>query len=116
MEARNGTGVLVNVSIAWHRSNQSWDGPADPTIPAAAFLKDPGAMGRLLKLREKEGSFGIWVPYESIFDMSIVVTLLIAVVTVALGSLWSGYVKHHLRQKLEAQQTLPRYRVTTIKF
>ena len=67
----------------------------------------PGAMESLLRLKDEEGTFGIWVPYDPVFDMSIVVTLLIAVITVALGSLWSGYVKHHLRIKLQEQYSLP---------
>ena len=68
-------------------------------------------MERLLELsknsEEEEGTFGIWVPYDPVFDMSIVVTLLVAVITVALGSFWSGYVKHHLRMRLQEMSSLP---------
>ena len=85
------------------------------TIPVSAFIKHPDAMGKLLWLsreeEEGEGEFGIWVPDDPIFDASVVVTLLIACLTVALGSLWSGYVKHHLRLKLQEQaEALPRHR------
>ena len=74
-------------------------------------------MGKLRQLAQEEGEegeFGIWVPDDPIFDASVVVTLLIACLTVALGSLWSGYVKHHLRLKLQEQsEALPRHRYNT---
>ena len=89
------------------------------TIPVSAFIKHPDAMGKLRQLAqeegEEEGEFGIWVPDDPIFDASVVVTLLIACLTVALGSLWSGYVKHHLRLKLQEQlEALPRHRYNTL--
>ena len=90
----------------------------DVTIPVSAFIKHPDAMGKLRQLAQEEGEegeFGIWVPDDPIFDASVVVTLLIACLTVALGSLWSGYVKHHLRLKLQEQsEALPRHRYNTL--
>jgi len=38
------------------------------------------------------------------FDASLVVILLMAVLTVIIGSLWSGYAKHSLRQKKERRE------------
>jgi len=113
IQLNNGTGVLLNTSLALSRFNISHPSQ-DVTIPVSAFIKHPDAMGKLRQLAQEEGEegeFGIWVPDDPIFDASVVVTLLIACLTVALGSLWSGYVKHHLRLKLQEQsEALPRHR------
>ena len=98
VQAKDGIGILLNSTLAVRRFNRTED--TETTIPIAAVIQDK-TMARLMKLKEEHPDwvFGIYTPDDYGFDMSSIVTLLMAVTTVALGSLWSGYVKHHLRLK-----------------
>jgi len=70
-------------------------------------LVEKNAKERMMKFQKEspKGSFYIYstIDDDRSFDLSLVVILLMAVSTVILGSLWSGYAKQSLRLKKERQ-------------
>jgi hypothetical protein len=67
---------------------------------AVAALYSSGDKDFLLELQKshKDAKFFLYVPpdVEKRFDMSLVLILSMAVFTVGVGAIWSGYTKNHL--------------------
>ena len=74
------------------------------------FLEELLAKERMMKF-QKDSPDGYFYIYSTkgddrSFDLSLVVILLMAVSTVILGSLWSGYAKQSLRMKKERENNM----------
>lgn len=124
----NGSYTLANCSIA-ERAQRMQEGKAlglitdrvvrgkynssdyNISIPVIALV-EKSAKARILKYQTSSPKSYYYVystgGEERSFDMSLIVILLMAVGTVILGSLWSGYAKQSLRMKKEQKRKEPR--------
>jgi len=104
----NGLGMILD-SIPNVATKDNGTNLSDLNIPVAAMLSSKDAAKlRALIVKSEHGeklAFAIYSPKERNFDASLFVIMAMAVFTVAIGSLWSGYVKHELRlRQLEQAQ------------
>ena len=95
-QSHKGGGILADSPMSSKFNASDYD---EITIPVAA-LYTPSDKKTLLSLKAKypAAKFFLYVPQESVktFDFSLIVILLMAVFTVGVGSMWSGYTKQYL--------------------
>ncbi len=96
-QSHGATALLFAPSASAKLGNASEASPS--SIPVASLLF-PNTLDKLMALAKEhpEATFSMYAPEEPERDLdaSIFVIFLMAVFTVGLGSLWSGYTKHYL--------------------